>query len=178
MKTLFFFMLIVNSFIKADVITMNDAIFINTQISNINAYPDTKFVVCGLELNPGVIYPGNNTYMSGCKELEENQIIKGYRPRFNQQRLFAIAKSFYESVEMNTTLQSHTIDFDNIENDVLYKRSIYIKPIMNADEKYPTVDEETRVYKITSVTNNNVTLKLEKRIIHFTDGEDNKTVAY
>jgi hypothetical protein len=178
MKKLLFLTLFINSLIKADVIAMYDAIFINTQISNINAYPDTKFIVCSLGLNPGVILPGNNAYLSECKELEENQIIKGYRPHFNQQRLFAISKSFYESVEMNTTLESHTIDFNNFENDVLYKRSIYIEPIMNADEKYPTVDEETRVYKITSVTDNNVTLKLEKRIIHFTDGEDNKTVAY
>jgi len=178
MKKLLFIVLFINSFVKADVINMSPVIIINTQISNINAYQDTKFMVCNLVTNPAIILPENNAYMSSCQQLEENQTIKGYRPHFNQQRLFAIPKSFYESVEMNTTLQSHVIDFSDYENDVLYKKSIYIEPLMDADEKYPTVDEETRVYKITSVTDNNVTLKLEKRIIHFTDGEDNKTVTY
>lgn len=186
MKIFLFILLFFNSFLRADIFDNSPAVLINMKISNIDDYPDIKFMVCNFEWNP-VLYtmPEKNfdgyVYPFGCQELKQNQVLKGRRPNHNTRRIFAFPKSFYESVEMNTTLQSHPVNVTSnqtLENDILHRKSVPVLQIQYMRDKEYPVDVETRVYKIVSVINENITLKLEKRIIHFTNDEDNKTINY
>jgi len=174
MKNLLIMIVLFTSTIaRADVINMMPEIFVNTKISNTTAYPNIILVTCTFYYN--LSFPSPR--IRSCKKLEENQTIEGYRQQSSNKGIFAFPKSVYDSVDMINTLQNHQFD----TGDTLYHKAIPLTSSLtkiddNGTVVYP-VENDTRTYKITSVTDENVTLKLDKRVIKFDDGTQ-KTIEY
>jgi len=177
--------LFISTIAKADVMDMTPEILVNPKISNTTAYPNIILVTCTFYSRPGLPY----IRMESCKKLEENQIFGASGFNYTSEGIFAFPKSLYDSVDMINTLQNHriSIDFDtgdtldSATTDTLYHKAIsFTYSLTKIDDNgtvvYP-VESDTRIYKITSVTDDNVTLKLSKRVIKFDDGTQ-KTITY
>ena len=170
-------LLFISTIAKADQLpdpSTHHSVTYNREITNINDYPN--LTILGYVKN----FIGND-YLYEIKQ--NTPIIKGYK--FNSLYILAINKALFDSYSAQaTTSGTDTVYEDHpiapsllqfIEN----KNISRISMTLGAGYMLNTYDvsSDSYFYKITSVTDNNVTLKLDKRVIKFTDGTQ-KTITY
>jgi len=170
--------LFMSTIARADVMMDLSSFYtIDTEISNMSDYNSTIFLLCEFRTHPP-------TLEIRCEQVAENGVIEGYfRPGVDL-RVLAIPKNIYENDNALYIINHHIYDYQNGEprDDKFYKKSMWIASLYdkynykNGKLIYP-IDNEKRIYKITAVTDANVTLKLSKRIITFDDGTQ-KTIDY
>jgi len=144
-------------------------------ITNIDAYPNIVLLGC-IEAKVG----NSITY-----KIEENIPLNvGYR--FNDFRLLAINK---ELLEISGGIEDKVSDINQEStNKILSDKFIALSkskssPAMPGsfnvyvEKKYPMKTDDY-YYEITETTNNNLTLKLKKRVITFTDDTADKIIEY
>jgi len=146
----------------------------NREIANINDYPN--LTILGYVKN--II---GNDYLYEIKQ--NTPITRGYK--INSLYILAINKALFDSYgAQTTTYGTDTVYEDHpiapsilqfIENKNISRISMTLGTGY-LPNTYP-VSSDSYFYKITSVTDDNVTLKLDKRVIEFTDGTQ-KTIPY
>ncbi len=157
-------------------VDLTPVIYVNTKISNIDQYPDKVILECDFST-----YPAFEYYDMHCSKLQNNKLIKGYKPQYSHKAILAISKSLYEKNDMAKTLSKYKFERENYQDPVVSKSFTLTSMISyyadhNTTKRY-TESNETRIYSITSATDDNITLKLDKRIINFEDGTQ-KTITY
>lgn len=135
-------------------------------ITNIDAYPNTVLLGCReAMIAPALSY-----------RIEENIPLRSHL------RLVAINKELLEisgGIEnadkelIDKTLSDKLIALSNSKKSPVMLTSL----IVYVENKYPMKTDDY-YYEITETTDNNLTLKLKKRVITFTDDIADKIIAY
>jgi len=162
--------------------------YIDSKITNLDEYNNSAILICYMSDSPA----DPRYHTMSCSKLKKNQIIKYHLPQIMFMGmipsigLIALPSSLYNQSGIQKMLSSYNFTGD-IKDDPVASKWIYIPTYY--DNKYDwnaskqqyttkyTESNETRIYSITSVTDNNITLKLDKRIINFKDGTQ-KRITY
>ncbi len=178
MKKLLFILITITGLLYADSAPEGDyhGYYRKVFITNPNAYPDTVLLGCIFDLsNSSMNYNAYSVY----KIVSGEPLEQGYT--FNIFRLLAIDKSLLtEFGDINAT------DYLNTEESELGKKLFDLSDSKDApkifeghlyiEDDYP-ITEDSYYYEISSVNDDNLTLRLTRRVITF-DDNTTKTIDY
>ena len=165
---------------KADVPYMGPplpSMSVTSVISNVTDFDTVVFLTCEV---------GNYPYrmeQMHCKPFSNLERFNNHASgRYSFRGVLAIPKALYREGNTSEVLRDYTFKNDYPPTDPIRKK-VWKMPVTLAytdehgeDLNY-TETNETRIYRITSVTDDNVTIKLDKRVIQFDDGTV-KTISY
>lgn len=166
MKKLLILLTLIANIIQADDIPDPDkykAITNNVSIININAYPSYTIVLCKLAT------PGSPIENHNCSLIQDNQTLEGGYHGSNQ--LFAFSKELFEDAG-----EIDNIDFQGLSQAKELAFIPFLWKAYNLKERPESGN--SYYYEITSITDDNMTIELKKRVVTFNDGSADKTITY
>jgi hypothetical protein len=142
-------------------------------VTNLDDY-NLTFLICDF-----ATFPHASTHHMTCNEKAWNNENIGTfvgANHLSSRRLLVIPTEVYNQNGNADTLKKYEYPADS-EPAIVSKSVFLTTEFHNSEgESFPE-DRETRFYSITSVTDGNVTLKLDRRLIYFKDGST-KTITY
>ena len=161
LKKILFLLSVVFISLYGDIIPPNTHVVSRkVTITNLNDYPDV--VLFSYDSHP-------MNYPDFTPQVIEGNISAGFKSL--PVNIFALSKTVYENIG-----SANQIVMDKIIEEKKFA-TIPGSGSPRVYDKYPILSD-TYYYKITSVTDDNVALKLKKRVITFNNGTPDKTIEY